>query len=124
MFKNKIILLIALLLTQSFAAFPQSQNVAENWKQYSSSMAGYAIEYTLDWQVSDEEAKGQVWRVAFASPGTRDRDVTNRSSIFICSKPKNALFKILSDCREHDDHLSGNYKNKIIAEKSYNLNGI
>lgn len=117
MFKIKFYFLLLLLLTSSFTVFSQTKD----WKQYSSAMAGFKVNYPSDWRIGDEEAKGQVWRLTINSPGERDDDVWEHNSITICSKPKKDSFENLDRCAEH--HLSIR-NNKVVSEETFTLNGM
>lgn len=109
-------LVVLIFSALNFTVFAQTND----WRQYSSTMAGFALKYPSDWRVEQEEAKGQIWRVTINSPGQRDDDVWEHNSITICSKPKNNSFEDLDRCAEH--HL-GIRNNKLVSEKTIKLNG-
>lgn len=120
MFKIKLFLFVSLFSLSNFAVFSQTGD----WRQYSFSMAGVKIKYPSDWR-STEEGFGRVLHVRFVSPGVRDGDVTQYSSIGICSQPKghiSTLSDSRSSCRQRDDHLSN--KNKVLSEETIEINGL
>jgi hypothetical protein len=117
MLKINLLLLLVIFTASSLTVFSQT----ENWRQYSSTMAGFAVKYPSDWQVEQEEAKGQIWRITINSPGQRDDDVWEHNSITICSKPKSDSFENLDRCAEH--HL-GIKNNKLVSEKTIILKEI
>lgn len=122
MSKSKPILLAALLFCLIITVSPQTNN----WKQYSSSMAGFKVDYPADWEAK-EEGYYRVWHTTFISPGVRDRDVRMTSSIGICSQPKGYISKSShgrSRCSQKDDHLSEMWKDRIVSEKTTKINGI
>ena len=117
MSKIKFILLLMITLTLSFTVFSQT----EVWQQYDSSIAGFKVKYPSDWQIQEQEAKGQVWRVTFVSHGVWDDDVVESDSIIICSKPKENSFEKLDRCAEH--HLLVK-DTKAVSEKIVSINGL
>src|SRR5688572_7498458 len=97
------------LLLQSIPVFAQT----DDWKQYSSSTAGFKVKHPSDW-TAREEWKWPVAHIVFVSPGVFDRDVMMTAGIGICSQPKGHVStssKSNSRCRERDDHLSDHAKN-------------
>jgi len=122
MLSIKLFLLATILLTSSFTVFSQT----EDWRQYSFSMAGVKVKYPSDWR-ANEEGYERVLHVRFISPGVRDYDVTQSSSIGICSQPKghlSASSNSRSRCSQRDDHLNEGAKNKVVSEETVDINGI
>lgn len=118
----KLFLPALILLTSSLTVFSQT----EDWKQYSSSLAGLAVKYPSDWQAA-ESAYERVWKVGFVSPGVKDYDVTMKSSIGICSQPKGHVSNSSdsrSRCSRRDDHLSESSKDKVVSEETLQINGL
>ena len=95
-------------------------------RQYSSSDAGYKVDFPADWSATEE----WVWPVAhlyLSSPGVRDRDVTMSAGISICSQPKGYVSTSSNSngrCRLRDDHLSDLYKNKVVSEEWKEIGGV
>ena len=118
----KLLFGVLCVATLSFAVFSQSKHSLSDWRQYTASMAGFAVEYPFDWKLKREEASGRIWQIAFMSPGVRDYDVSYSSNVTICSKPRSSSFKDWGNCREKDDHLSNYAKNKVVSEEMLDLN--
>lgn len=122
MSRIKLFLLVVILLASSFTVFSQTGD----WKQYSSSLAGFAVKYPSDWR-AQESAYGRVWHTIFISPGVRDYDVTMTSSVGICSQPKGHVSTSSdsrSRCRQRDDHLSEHAKDKVVSDETVKINGL
>lgn len=122
MFKIKLFLFVSLFSLSSIAVFSQTGD----WRQYSFSMAGVKIKYPSDWR-SNEKGFGRVLHVVFISPGVKDYDVIMNSSVGICSQPKGYISTSSdsrSSCRQRDDHLSDNAKNKVVLEETIEINGL
>ena len=122
MFKIKLFLFVLLFSLSSFAVFSQTGD----WRQYSFSMAGVKIKYPSDWR-SREEGFGQVLHVRFVSPGVKDYDVIQNSSIGVCTQPKGYISTSSdgrSSCRQRDDHLSDIAKDKVVSEETIEINGV
>jgi hypothetical protein len=122
MSKIKLVLFILIFSLSSFTVFSQTGD----WRQYSSTTAGYAVKYPSDWK-STENIFGRVWHARFISPGVRDYDVKMNSGIAICSQPKGQVSTSSlsnSRCSQRDDHLSESAKNKVVSEETLEINGI
>lgn len=122
MLSIKLFLLATILLTSSFAVFSQT----EDWRQYSFSMAGVKVKYPSDWR-ANEEGYERVLHVRFISPGVKDYDVIQNSSIATCSQPKGHIStssNSRSRCSQRDDHLNEGAKNKVVFEETVDINGI
>lgn len=122
MFRIKLFLFAAstfLLTALSSTVFAQQQT--NDWRQYSSAMAGYTVKYPSDWKADQEEAKGKIWRLTINSPGQLDDDVFEHNSITICSKSKSDSFENLDRCAEH--HIPDKDE-KHLSEKVLNVNGL
>lgn len=122
MLKIKFFLFATILLYSSFTVFAQ----ADDWKQYSSSMLGFKVNYPSDW-AAREGAYEQVWHINFISPGVKDYDVIMTSGIKICSQPKGHISTSSlsnSRCSQRDDHLSDIAKDKVVSEEVIEINGL
>lgn len=121
---NKIKLLFFTLFfsISSFTVFAQT----DDWRQYSSSMAGLKVNYPSNWTLN-ERYVGRAWQLTFLSPGVFDEDVWDHSGINICIQPignKPNPSNTNSGCRQKDDHLSDIAKDKVISEETFQLNGL
>jgi len=122
MLKIKIFFFALIFSTSGFTAFSQT----EDWRQYSSMMAGFAIKYPSEWR-GNEEDFGVVLHARFISPGVRDYDVTQNAGIGICTQPKGHISTSSlsnSRCSQRDDHLSDSAKNKVVSEETIEINGL
>lgn len=117
MFRIKLLLISTFLITPLLTLFAQDKG----WKQYTSSMAGFSVNYPSDWRIDREEAKGKIWRVTFVSPGMLDDDVFEHDTITICSKSKSDSFESLDRCAEHHLLIKDS---ENISEKKVLINGI
>ena len=97
-----------------------------DWRQYSSSQAGFKVKFPANWTASEE----WVWpagHLILQSPEVFDRDVMMSAGIRICSQPKGYISSSSdgnSRCRLRDDHLSELYKNKIVSEEILEISGV
>ncbi|HEY0658512.1 MAG TPA: hypothetical protein VGD05_08560, partial [Pyrinomonadaceae bacterium] len=66
MSKIMLVLFTMIFSLSSFTVFSQTGD----WRQYSSTTAGYAIKYPSDWR-STEDIFERVWHARFISPGVR-----------------------------------------------------
>ena len=122
MLKLKIISFVAFFLISSLNGYSQT----EDWKQYSSSMAGFQVRYPADWR-AEEEGYYRVWHAIFISPGIRDDDVIMTSSIGICSQPKGYVStssNSRSRCSQRDDHLSESAKDSVVSDETVEIKGL
>lgn len=113
----RVLLIISVLLSLNLIGFSQTNN----WKQYSSSMAGLSFKYPPDWKFEKEEAKRSVWRITITSPGVMDDDVFEHNSITICSKDKNDTFESLDRCAKHHLPIAQNGKESVISIEGQKL---
>jgi hypothetical protein len=116
MFKIKLFLFVLIFSFASFTVFAQT----DDWRQYSSTIAGYAVNYPSDWR-SEEKISKSVWHASFFSPGVRDDDIVETARITICSQPK-AYISNSSDYWSKRGQLSE--KTKITSETTIEINGI
>jgi hypothetical protein len=122
MYKINVYLFFIILLISNFTASSQ----ANDWKQYSSSMAGLKINYPSDWRL-EESNVGRAWQLGFLSPGVFDYDISVHSHVNICIQPVGNIpnpSNTQSGCRQRDDHLSDSSKDIIISEETFQLNGL
>ena len=122
MLKIRLFLFLAIFSTSGFTVFAQTND----WRQFSSTIAGYAVKYPEEWR-GKEEIYGNIWRAFFISPGVWDDDVIMTSGIYVCSQPKGFVSTSSdsrSSCRQRDDHLSEYAKDKVVSEETLEINGI
>lgn len=122
MLRIKFFLVIIFFLISGISVFSQT----DDWKQYSSSMAGLKINYPSDWTFT-ETFVGRAWQLNFLSPGVRDYDIWEHSSINVCIQPVGNFpnsSNSRSGCRQKDDHLSDMYKDRVILQETIKLNGL
>ena len=122
MIKTKLFSYFIILLIPAFTVFSQS----EDWKQYSSSMSGLKINYPSDWRL-EESLVGRAWQLRFLSPGIWDEDISVNSFINICIQPVGNISNPSnsnSGCRQRDDHLSDSYKDIVVFDETFEVNGL